>query len=77
MSPIEDGGNKSAIVEERNIRLKAEMIALKSRRYLSGLIYVCNVQISPSVLAFVLRARGSTNYAQIYFGMLCNDGAED
>lgn len=53
------------------------MIVLKSRRYLSGLIYVCNVQISLSVLAFVLRARGSTNYAQIYFGMLCNDGAAD
>lgn len=32
--------------------------------------------MSPSVLEFVLRATGSTNYVQIYFGMLYNDGTE-
>lgn len=45
---------------------------LNLRRYLDDLI-----DVFLSVLVFVLRETGSTNYARIYFGMLYNDGLED
>ncbi len=50
------------------------LMKLNLRRYLDDLIDVSNVWIFLSVVVFVLQETGSTNYAQLYFGMLYNDG---